>query len=237
AVAFFHERCIPTTTHAIGDEGISYVARTIGAQPSNGTVHRIEHIETLPDAVLDEVIASGAAVSMQPTHCVLYTRADHTDNWSMRLGDERANLAWRIGDLRRRGAIVTLGSDWPVAPFDPRSILAAAQLRRPAGRKDIQPVLPKQALTAAHSLEGYTSEYWRSVGEPGGTIEVGARADLTVFALNPLTAAPDDFATSAVLLTVVGGEVTVDNTPQLATGPTPLISTNRNPHGFNHPEH
>ncbi|MEO7123409.1 MAG: amidohydrolase family protein, partial [Lacisediminihabitans sp.] len=42
AVAFFHERCIPTTTHAIGDEGISYVARTIGAQPSNGTVHRIE---------------------------------------------------------------------------------------------------------------------------------------------------------------------------------------------------
>ncbi|WP_426518471.1 amidohydrolase [Diaminobutyricibacter sp. McL0618] len=212
ALAFFHERGIATATHAIGDQGISFVARTIGAQPANGTVHRIEHIETLPDVVLDEIIASGAAASMQPTHCALYTRADQTDNWSMRLGRERADHAWRTRDLRERGAIVALGSDWPIAPFDPREIIAAAQLRRPAGRADIAPVRPDQALTAINALEGYTSEYWRSVGEPGGTIVTGARADLAVFADNPLVTDPDAFATSPVLLTVVDGEIVVDRT-------------------------
>lgn len=212
ALAFFHERGISTATHAIGDQGISFVARTIGAQPANGTVHRIEHIETLPDEVLAEIIEAGAAASMQPTHCALYTRADQTDNWSQRLGRERADRAWRTRDLRERGAIVALGSDWPVAPFDPRAIIAAAQLRRPAGRDDIAPVRPDQALTAVNALEGYTSEYWRSVGEPGGVIEVGARADLAAFAVNPVTSDPDAFAGSAVLLTVVDGEVVVDQT-------------------------
>lgn len=210
AVRFFHERSIPTTTHAIGDKGISFVASTLGTLTPNGTQHRIEHIETLPDDVLDQIMAAGAAASMQPTHCTHYTRADHTDNWSQRLGDARAALAWRTRDLRERGAIVTLGSDWPIAPYDPRGILAAAQLRRPAGRPEIEPVVPDQALTARASLEGYTSEYWRSVGETGGIIAVGMPADLTVFADDPLHTDPDAFAETAVLLTVVGGEVVVD---------------------------
>ncbi|MGO7983318.1 amidohydrolase family protein, partial [Rhizobium johnstonii] len=97
-----------------------------------------------------------------------------------------------------------------VAPFDPREIIAAAQLRRPAGRPEVEPVRVDQALSAAAALEGYTSEYWRSVGETGGTIAVGSVADLTVFAHDPLTTAPDVFATSPVLLTVVGGEVVVE---------------------------
>jgi hypothetical protein len=73
-------------------------------------------------------------------------------------------------------------------------------------------VRPDQALTAVSALEGYTSEYWRSVGEPGGTIVTGARADLAVFADNPLVTDPDAFASSPVLLPVVGGEVVVDRT-------------------------
>lgn len=210
AVRFFHDRGIPTTTHAIGDKGISFVATTLGALEPNGTQHRIEHIETLPDDVLDQIMAAGAAASMQPTHCTHYTRADHTDNWSQRLGDTRADRAWRTRDLRERGAIVTLGSDWPIAPYDPRGILAAAQLRRPAGRPEIEPVVPDQALTARASLEGYTSEYWRSVGETGGIVAVGMPAHLTVFADDPLRTDPDAFAETAVLLTVVAGQVVVD---------------------------
>ncbi|GAA4155471.1 amidohydrolase [Leifsonia shinshuensis] len=209
AVRFFHEHGIPTTTHAIGDKGIAFVAETLSALPASDVQHRIEHIETLPDEVLDEIIASGAAASMQPTHCTLYTRADHTDNWSQRLGDERADRAWRTRDLRDRGAILTLGSDWPIAPYDPRGVVAAAQLRRPAGREEVEPVRPDQSLSARAAVEGYTSEYWRSVGEPGGRIEPGLPADLTVWALNPLTTDPDAFAESPVILTVVGGRPSV----------------------------
>lgn len=210
AMRFFHENGTPTATHAIGDKAVSFVAKTIGSLQPNGTVHRIEHIESIPDSVLKEIIDAGATTSLQPTHCALYSRADHTDNWSRRLGTERANHAWRTRDLRDAGAVVALGSDWPIAPFDPRGIIAAAQTRRPAGRPDVEPVQPQQALSARAALEGYTSQYWQSVGEKGGVLEVGARADLTVLGCNPLTAAPDEFAHAPVMLTIVDGEVVVD---------------------------
>lgn len=210
AMRFFHENGTPTATHAIGDKAVSFVAKTIGSLQPNGTVHRIEHIESIPDSVLKEIIDAGATTSLQPTHYALYSRADHTDNWSRRLGTERANHAWRTRDLRDAGAVVALGSDWPIAPFDPRSIIAAAQTRRPAGRPDVEPVQPHQSLSARAALEGYTSQYWQSVGEKGGVLEVGARAYLTVLGCNPLTAAPDEFAHAPVILTIVDGEVVVD---------------------------
>lgn len=210
AMRLFHERGIPTATHAIGDQAVSYVAKAIAALPDNGTKHRIEHIESIPDSVLQEVVEAGATTSLQPTHCALYSRADHSDNWSRRLGPERADLAWRTKDLRDAGAVVALGSDWPIAPYDPRGIIAAAQTRRPAGRPDIEPVQPQQALSARAALEGYTSQYWKSVGEAGGVLEVGARADLTIFDGNPLTTAPDLFTDTPVVLTMVDGDVVVN---------------------------
>lgn len=216
AMRFFHSNGIPTATHAIGDKAVSFVARTIGSLPSNGTVHRIEHVESIPDSVLQEIIDAGATTSLQPTHCALYSKADHSDNWSRRLGTERANHAWRTRDLREAGAVVALGSDWPIAPYDPREIIAAAQTRRPAGRPDVEPVHPEQALTARAALEGYTSQYWESVGEHGGVLEAGARADLTIFAGNPLTMGPEEFATAPVVLTMVDGEVVVDQQVTMA---------------------
>jgi predicted amidohydrolase YtcJ len=210
AMRFFHENHIPTATHAIGDKAVAFVAQAIGALVPNGTVHRIEHVESIPDSVLKEIVDAGATTSLQPTHCTLYSRADHSDNWSRRLGTERANLAWRTRDLRDAGAVVALGSDWPIAPFDPRGIIAAAQTRRPAGRPDVEPVQPQQALSARAALEGYTSQYWQSVGEEGGELAVNARADLTVFGCNPLTTDPDEFAHAPVILTMVDGEVVVD---------------------------
>lgn len=207
AVRYFHAHGIPTATHAIGDRGVEFVAETLASLEPSALRHRIEHIETIPDHVVELIQRSGAAASMQPTHCTLYVRADHTDNWSQRLGRERADQGWRTKDLRERGVTLTLGSDWPIAPWDPRGIIASAQLRRPPGRQSIEPVHAEQGLTAREALAGYTTEYWRSVGEDGGRIEVGARADLAVFELNPLTARPDDFADAGVLATVVEGSL------------------------------
>ena len=58
------------------------------------------------------------------------------DNWSTRLGTERANDAWRCADLRAAGTTLGLGSDWPIAPFEPLPILADAQLRRRSGQPE-----------------------------------------------------------------------------------------------------
>jgi predicted amidohydrolase YtcJ len=104
---------------------------------------------------------------------------------------------------------VTLGSDWPIADVDPRGILAAAQLRRRGGAPDRTPIGPEQALSARMALEGYTTHAAWSVGEDAevGTLEVGKRADLTAFAVDPLVAPADELVDAPIVLTVVDGSV------------------------------
>lgn len=199
---------VPIVTHAIGDAGIRYVLDTYAELPRTSRVpHRIEHLETMPSELIGRFAELDVTASMQPIHCTHYTRADHSDNWSSRLGKKRADRAFRARDLRDDGARLALGSDWPIAPFDPRAIMAAARLRRPAGEPDVEPVLPEQALTARMALEGYTTEAAAAAGRTGHLVP-GQPADLSAFALDPLTAGPDEIAESPVLLTVVAGEVT-----------------------------
>lgn len=201
---------VPTATHAIGDAGVRFALETLAGVARTRTPHRIEHIETIPDDLVPLFARHRVTASMQPTHCTHYTAADHSDNWSERLGTERANRAFRTRDLRDAGAVLALGSDWPVAPYDARAVLADAQLRRPAGRPDVDPVLPGQSLTARMALEGYTTMAAAAAGEAGraGRIAVGQRADFTAFTVDPLTAPPDELAEAPVALTVLGGRVT-----------------------------
>jgi predicted amidohydrolase YtcJ len=194
---------VRTATHAIGDAAVRHVLDALDGLPS--APHRIEHIETLPTALIDRFRRQRVVASMQPAH-THFTRADHTDNWSSRLGDERAGRAWRCRDLRDAGVPVVLGSDWPVAPFDARHGLATAQLRRPAGEPDVPPVQPHQGLTALMALQGYTSLAALASGETG-RIETGARADLTAFTVDPLRADPDELADAPIAITVVGGVI------------------------------
>ncbi len=201
---------VPTATHAIGDAGVRHALSALAGldRPTAGA-HRIEHIETLPNALIGAFVRQGVVASMQPTHCTHFTRADHSDNWSTRLGPERAGRAWRCRDLRDAGVPLVLGSDWPVAPFDPRRVLADAQLRRPAGEPDVVPVQPHQGLTPRMALEGYTTQAAWAAGEAGcsGRIAPGMRADLTAFAVDPLQAPPDELADAPVVLTTVGGSI------------------------------
>jgi predicted amidohydrolase YtcJ len=204
-------RGVPTATHAIGDAAIRYAVATIAALSPEAKArapHRIEHVETMPTETLREFADSGAIASMQPTHSTLYVWGNHADEWSRRLGPERSeHNGFRLRDLVRAGVTVALGSDWPVAPFDPRQIIADAQSRRPYNRPDAPPVFPHQSLSAGDALRGYTSSAAIALGwqKMVGTIEVGKCADFTVFELDPLTAHPDDFAVAPVVGTVLDG--------------------------------
>ncbi|MEV6072168.1 amidohydrolase [Nocardia sp. NPDC052001] len=212
AAMYLAQHGVPIVTHAIGDAGVRYALDTLSlaALPPSGARHRIEHIETLPDDLVHRFAEHGVVASMQPTHCTHYTRADHTDNWSTRLGPERAARAFRTRDIRDNGGTLALGSDWPVAPYDPRAILADAQLRRPAGHPDIEPVCPKQSLSALMALEGYTTHAATAAGQSAltGRIAVGMRADLTAFIVDPLQAPPDELADAPIALTVNTGRIT-----------------------------
>jgi hypothetical protein len=211
AVALFARAGFQCATHAIGDRAVRHTLdayRAAGA--ASGVRHRIEHIETIGDEQLARFAAENVVASMQAIH-LQWCNAEGTDPWSRALGPERAARAFRCADLVAGGALLTLGSDWPVADFDPRAGMAWARLRRPPGDPGVAPIGPGQALSAEQTLLGYTRDAWRAVGEEAhaGRIAVGMRADLTGFAFDPVECAADDLPGLPVRLTVVAGEPVV----------------------------
>ncbi|MFI8290780.1 amidohydrolase [Streptomyces sp. NPDC085614] len=202
AVRHFHEAGTGTATHAIGDAAVRHVLDTVESLGAGGPRHRIEHIETVPDEQLGRFAALGVVASMQPPHTA-YTRADRSDEWSRRLGAERAARAWRCRDLRDAGAYLALGSDWPIAHHDARQVLAIARAPRGAASE-------RTGLTGLMALEGMTTHAAFAAGEEAvaGRIAPGLRADLTAFAGDPVEAPADETARLPVRLTVAGGRVT-----------------------------
>ncbi len=202
AVSHLHRAGVGTATHAIGDAAVRHALDTVEALGTGSPRHRIEHIETVPDDQLGRFAALGVAASMQPPHTA-YTRADRTDEWSVRLGEERAGRAWRCRDLRDAGAHLALGSDWPIAHHDARQVLATARAPRGAASA-------RHGLTGLMALEGMTTHAAFAAGEEtvAGRIAPGFRADLTAFALDPVEAPADETAEAPVRLTVAGGRIT-----------------------------
>lgn len=208
-VALFSRAGFQCATHAIGDRAVEAALdayRAAGRPP--GVRHRVEHIETLRDEELARFAAEDVVASMQPVHADMSFDGD-APTWPARLGRERSARGWRYGDLRRSGATVALGSDWPIAPADPRLGMASARLRRPPWRPEAEPHGPEQALSGLAALEGFTSECAKAVGEAdrSGTIRPGCRADLTGLAEDPVDCDATDLLDVPVTLTVVGGRV------------------------------
>jgi predicted amidohydrolase YtcJ len=208
AVAFFASHGFQCVTHATGDRGVREALDTYaraGAAP--GVRHRIEHIETLQPTDLPRFAAEGVVASMQAQH-MMWLDPGRRDNWSQRLGDARCDRAFPIRSLRESGATIALGSDWPVARYDPREGMAAARLRRPPGHRD-RAAYDDQALDGLAALAGYTvgAALTGGDGERLGRLAPGCAADVTVMAEDPVDADPDDLINVPVGLTVVDGEI------------------------------
>jgi predicted amidohydrolase YtcJ len=208
-VGRFADAGFQIATHAIGDRAVRFTldAYRAAGPPVRGR-HRIEHLEIMPDTLIDRMGAERVAASMQPLH-MQWRTPDGSDAWSSRLGHRRAARAFRTADMLRTGIPLALGSDWPVASYDPRFGMAWAQLRRQPGRRDAPGFEPEQRLTGLQALEGYTTGAATVVGDEdaGGRITPGRRADLTAFASDPVDTPPDDLVDVPVRLTVVGGRV------------------------------
>ncbi|WP_298212228.1 amidohydrolase [Ferrimicrobium sp.] len=200
-------------THAIGDRAVRTVLDLYATLPAREQHHRVEHIETVPPTTVSRFSRQGVIASMQPIH-LRWIRPDLSDPWSQRLGSLRCAHAMPSGDLEADGALVVLGSDWPVAPYDPRQGLAAAQLRRAPDLKGIGPIGQSRALSAIEALRGYTVNAAKAIGADDslGMLREGYRADLVAWAADPLLAAPDELVEVPIETTIFDGRIVYEAT-------------------------
>lgn len=208
AVRHYSEAGFQIATHAIGDKAIgvaidAYIAA--GVPSARNAPHRIEHLECLADQDLAKLADAGITASMQPLH-MQWRNADGSDSWASRLGPNRASLAWRVQDVLTAGAPLALGSDWPVAQYDVRIGMAWAQLRRTPGQPDAHVFEPAQRLSPTETLKGFTLWAARAQGDhDAGSIRPGYRADLTMWADDPLKVSGDQLIDVPITSTWIDG--------------------------------
>ena len=210
-VSRYHDAGFQIATHAIGDRAIGATIDAYLAAGSSGQVrppHRIEHLECMADHDLVRMAAAGITASVQPLH-MQWRLADGSDDWSTRLGAERARRGWRVRDMIDAGIPVALGSDWPVAQFDARIGMAWARLRRGPGCVDAHVFEPEQVLTPTQALAGFTHWAAQAQGDSdAGIIRQGADADLTIWEENPLLVSADHLPAVPIHATILEGRTT-----------------------------
>lgn len=211
----YDEAGLQLATHAVGDRAVSAVIDAYAELPPAAPERprRIEHLEVLADADVEQLRGTGIVASMQPLH-MQWRHEDLSDSWATRLGAERASTGFRARDVLEAGVPTVFGSDWPVAAFDPRIGLAWACGRTaPGASADGVVFEPEQRVSIEDAIVAYTRSAALALGDPArGVLRVGAVADLVVWDTDPALIDPTALATVPVRTTLVAGTI-VHDTP------------------------
>lgn len=210
--------------HAIGDRGVRMTldaferAAGSGGAPTDQAAgpgveggprrrHRVEHIETIAADDIARFGRLGVVASMQPYHGV--PTPNQIDVWRANIGPDRASRAWVYGSLLRHGAVLALGSDWPVVPFDPFLALHVAVTRQADDGAPPGGWLPAERLPLPVALAayGWGSAYAAHAEHRRGRIEVALDADLAVLDRDLLAEGASSILGTRVTATLVGGRI------------------------------
>ncbi len=198
-------------THAIGDRGnrltLDAYRDTFADAPDalRNARWRIEHAQVISPQDLPRFAQMGVIASMQPSHAIsdLYFAP-------ARLGATRLAGAYAWKPLLDSGAVICAGSDAPVEKGDPLIEFYAAAYRHAldgfAGpdwhlENAVSREQALHMLTAAPAFAAFSEQ-------ERGTLEVGKRADISVFSADLMRAAPADIPTARAVLTVSSGRIT-----------------------------
>lgn len=196
--------------HAIGDEAstiaLDMVQECIRVNgPRADRRARVEHLEYVADDTIARMAALGVTASMQPVHCdpaVL-------DNWQAVLGDERAHTGFPWHKFREAGVALALGTDAPTAPHVAPDNLFIALTAESALDRSRAAYQPERVFTPAQALEALTLGAAAATGRADelGRIASGYRANIVVWAADPLVGAPAELLGTGATLTLVDGAV------------------------------
>ncbi len=193
--------------HSVGDGGVRRVldayelARKInGARDSR---HRVEHIEVIHPADSPRFKQLEVIASMQPLHAP--PSVDDGDIWQFRVGEGRWPLSFAWTDIRKAGARLVFGSDWPVVSQNP-----FLGVHNTLNRKPWAAGMPDHHQNLADTLLSYTREaaYAEFQEQVKGQLKVGYLADLVLLSEDIFNLPPERMKEVHPLLTMMGGKIT-----------------------------
>ena len=210
ALARGYQVCV----HAIGDRGnaetLDAFARAAesSGMPLATSRFRVEHAQLLDPADIPRFGAMGVVASMQPTHCTSDMR------WvEERVGPERARGAYAWKSLLRSGAVLALGSDFPVERENPFLGIYAAVTRQNLEGWPEGGWLPGERLSREEALRGFTlgAAYAEFNERRKGSLVEGKYADFVVIDRDILSCDARDIPGTRVYATVIGGEIVFES--------------------------
>jgi predicted amidohydrolase YtcJ len=195
--------------HALGDRAVREALDAIeAARAANGWTdnrHHLAHLQVVHPDDVPRFRRLGAAATMQPLWAAHEPQMDELT--IPFLDPDRASWQYPFGALRRAGAVLAAGSDWPVTSVDPIEGMHVAVNRILPG-STAPAFLPEQRLDLAAALAAYTAgAAWVNHLDDTGTIRVGAQADLVVLDHDPFEQPAENLAETRVLRTYVGGDL------------------------------
>ena len=197
---------IQHAVHAIGDKANDWILNEFAKiRLENGERDRrsrIEHAQHLSPSAIDRFSNEDVIPSMQPYHLF------DDGSWAhKRVGFDLLSRTYVFRSLLDKGANLTFGSDWTVAPLDPLTGIHAAVTRKTIDNKNPGGWFPGEKISVAEALRCYTlnNAYAAFWDETTGSLSVGKNADFVVHSKNLLTVDPDHILSSKVIRTVVAG--------------------------------
>lgn len=201
------------TVHAIGDEAnhtlLNYLEELNRQNGSRDRRFRLVHAQVIAPADFKRLGQLNVIAEVQPFHL-----SDDMRWMEERIGHERCQGAYAFKTVRDSGAILSFGTDWPGTtaaeyPINPMLGLYAAVTRQTLTGQPSNGWFPSERISIEDALKAYTSgSAYASFEETiKGSIEIGKLADLTVLSKNLLKIDPQEYLTTEVIYTMVGGRI------------------------------
>jgi predicted amidohydrolase YtcJ len=204
--------------HALGDRAVRQALDAVAAaRRVNGwsdTRPHLAHIQVVHPDDLPRFRTLGALANAQPYWAVL---EDQMAELTLPiLGPVVSARQYPFRSLRRHGATLVMGSDWPVSTPDPFLEMEVAVTRvSDASRGVAEPFLPHEALDLVDALTAFTAgSAYASHLDEAGSLAVGRMADFAVLDRDLFDEASGPIGRTRVVGTFIEG-VAVHELPEL----------------------
>ncbi len=194
--------------HAIGDRAnrvaLDAFEAALKINKRRNARHKIEHAQFVHRDDFARFKELDVIASMQPCHLLADMRWAPTI-----LGPEREYEGYAIGTMRKAGARLAFGTDYPVEHINPLRGLYAAVTREFEDGGPEGGWLPEEKVSLEEAIHAYTlgSAFAEFEERRKGTLSPGKFADLIVLSQDITNVSPSELLRTDVLLTMVGGKI------------------------------